>query len=88
MTSISDKIRPTCGNCNFSYHREDDPRETERCKLTGRFNLVKVNPLAKQYDDFHNSPHMCAYHRPTERLKNRIDYSIEEKKEGEIDKER
>jgi len=41
------KLKPSCGNCTYSYFKHDDPEETERCKLVGRFNESAINLEAK-----------------------------------------
>lgn len=76
MTSIETKLKPTCGNCKFIYHIAGDPEERERCKLVGKFDKVEVNPLALAYCERSNLGKMCEYHRPTERLKTRVDYDL------------
>lgn len=74
MLLENQKLKPTCGNCQYVYHLAGDPQERERCKLVGRYNLVETNPLAVAYCEKTGSGDLCEYHQPTERLKSRIDY--------------
>lgn len=69
------KIKPTCGNCLFSYSLSNDPEETEKCKLVGKLNSAKINLLALEYLLATDVENMCEYHRAVERLKDKIDYS-------------
>ena len=76
MSTLTErKIKPTCGNCLFSYSLSNDSEETEKCKLVGRFNTAKVNPLAKEYLLTTTATNMCEYHRVSEKLQNLIDYT-------------
>jgi hypothetical protein len=74
--SSEEILKPTCGNCHFVYHLAGDLNETERCKLVGKQHNIPINPEAKLYCELTNSSDLCEYHRPCERLKNRVSYRI------------
>jgi len=72
-------LRPSCGNCIYSYFKLDDIKETERCKILDRLDEVKINPLAKkalESLDIEGKAGFCEYHAPPKELKSRINYSL------------
>ena len=79
MNIVEKKLKPTCGNCIYSYFKLDDPEETERCRILGRLHEVEINPLAKEAlesFDIGEEAGFCEYHNHPKELKSRIDYSL------------